>query len=328
MDTSSKQPTLLPAYLIVGEDLLKQRRVIERLRESASKLGDLEFNHDRFDGESASGADVAAACNTLPFMSDVRLVEVAQADKMRKEDSEALVDYLAHPSPSTVLALIADKLAKNTRLYKAVAGVGKTAVIDCAPMKSYELAKAVRSMAPGHGFTMTAAAADKLVEFVGADTVRIDSELRKLAFSHAGTSAPVTDRDIESMVARTSELAPWNFVDALARRDVAACVGMYPRLGKNPAYGLITLCATRMRELVLAKTIEQRGDSTPLERVLGGPSWRYKNHASDARRFTLAELEGALVSLRDAERAMKSGSDPDRTFMDWVIAVAARPADR
>ncbi len=322
MDTSSKQPTLLPAYLIVGEDLLKQRRVVERLRSSAAKLGDLEFNHDRFDGQSATGADVVAACNTLPFMSDVRLVEVVQTDKMRKEDSEALVEYLACPSPSTVLALIAEKLAKNTRLYKAVAAVGKTAVIDCAPMKSYELARAVRSMAPAHGFTMTAAAADKLVEFVGADTVRIDSELKKIALSCAGAAAPVTDRDIESMVARTSELAPWSFVDALARRDLAACVNMYPRLGRNPGYGLLALCATRVRELILAKTIEQRGDSVPLERVLGGPSWRYKNHVSDARRFSLAELEGALVLLRDTERLMKSGADPDRAFMDWVVAVA------
>ncbi|HJH74953.1 MAG TPA: hypothetical protein OIL86_13630 [Eggerthellaceae bacterium] len=148
MPTNKKQEApLLPVYLIVGEDALKRDAVMKRLRARLSALGDLSFNADEFNGETALGGDVVAACNTVPFASPVRLVEVRAADKLKKADAEALVSYLSSPSGSTVLALVAEKLAKNTRLYKAVAAHGKTAVIDCAPLKRNELPKTVR----GHG---------------------------------------------------------------------------------------------------------------------------------------------------------------------------------
>ena len=130
MSNESEQNQLLAAYLAVGEDALKREAVIARLRKRLSALGDLSFNADDFDGETAAGADIAAACNTMPFASPVRLVYVRNAEKLKKADSEELVSYLAAPSESTVLALEAEKLAKNTRLYKAVAGLGPKAVIE------------------------------------------------------------------------------------------------------------------------------------------------------------------------------------------------------
>ncbi|MFR7670057.1 MAG: hypothetical protein ACLU0O_04390 [Collinsella sp.] len=45
--------------------------------------------------------------------------------KLAKAVSEPLVGYLASPSPTTVCLIIADSLAKNTRLYKAIAKIDK-----------------------------------------------------------------------------------------------------------------------------------------------------------------------------------------------------------
>ncbi|MFR4803646.1 MAG: DNA polymerase III subunit delta [Eggerthellaceae bacterium] len=95
----------MPAYLINGEDELKRETVLKRLHARIAKLGDIDFNHDVFHGESASGDDIVSACNTVPFASDVRLVVVHAADALKKSDAEALVTYLSEPSPSTVLCL-------------------------------------------------------------------------------------------------------------------------------------------------------------------------------------------------------------------------------
>ena len=114
MTNDQQQNQLLAAYLAVGEDALKREAVITRLRARLAKLGDLSFNADDFDGETAAGADIADACNTMPFASPVRLVYVRNAEKLKKADSEEIVAYLGSPSDSTVLALEAEKLAKNT----------------------------------------------------------------------------------------------------------------------------------------------------------------------------------------------------------------------
>ncbi|WP_080797319.1 DNA polymerase III subunit delta [Arabiibacter massiliensis] len=321
MTAQTKQEApLLPVYLVSGEDALKRDAVAKRLRARLSKMGDLSFNADEFNGETALGADIVAACNTVPFASPVRLVEVRGADKLKKADAEALVAYLSSPNETTVLALVAEKLAKNTRLYKAVAAHGKTAVIDCTPPKRYELPRMVRSMAVGHGVTLTEGAAAKLVDLVGEDTVHLDSELKKIALAHRGTDA-VNEHEIVAMVSRTAEVKPWEFVDAFAARDARKCLLYLGRMDSVSPHALIAMCTSRLRELVCARSLAERGNPRGVAAALKMPDWRCKNHAAWARGFTAAELRGAIVSARDAERAMKSGADPRATFVDWMLAV-------
>ncbi len=320
---NAKQNQLLPAYLAVGEDALKRRTVLERLRARVRELGDFEFNHDVFDAERASGSDIAVACNTLPFASELRLVEVSHAEKLGKQDAEVLCAYLTAPNNTTVLVLSAEKLAKSSRLYKAVAAVGKTAVIDCAPMKRYELIRALRSMAVGHGITITESAAEALVSHVGEDTIRLDTELRKLALSHAGQD-PVSEREVNALVARTKEAKPWELVDAFSARDARACLRLLPLLGSSSPYALIGMCTTRLRELSCAKSLDSRGEGRGLAEVLKVPAWRVKNHLAWSRGFSEEELKQAFSSARDCERAMKSGTDPDDAFRDWLFATISK----
>ncbi len=320
MSDERKQKSLLPVYLVVGEDALKRSAVMKRLRARISSLGDLAFNSDEIDGETALGADIVAACNTVPFASPVRLVEVRAAGKLKKADAEAVVSYLASPSDATVLALVADKLAKNTRLYKAVAAHGKTAIIDCSPLKRHELPKTVRSLAVGQGVTFTAGAASKLIELVGEDTVRLDSEIKKIALSHQGTDA-VSESEVARMVIRTAEVKPWEFVDAFAARDVRTCLLLLPRMKSTSPHALLALCTTRLRELICARALVERGNPRGVAAALKMPDWRVKNHITWARRFSASELRAALGSARDAERSMKSGGDADAAFLDWTISV-------
>ena len=324
MATQKKQEApLLPVYLIVGEDALKRDTVMKRLRARLSSMGDLSFNADEFDGETAQGGDIVTACNTVPFASPVRLVEVRAVDKLKKADAEQLVSYLGSPNGSTVLALVAEKLAKNTRLYKAVAACGKTAVIDCAPLKRYELPRTVRSMAVTHGVTLTEGAAVKLVDLVGEDTVHLDSELKKIALAHRGTDA-VNEHEIVDMVSRTAEVKPWEFVDAFAARDVRKFLLYLGRMDSVSPHALLAMCTTRLRELVCARSMADRGNPRGVAAALKAPDWRVKNHVNWARGFTAAELRRAIISSRDTERAMKSGADPRSAFLDWVLAVTAR----
>ena len=327
MATKTKQDALLPVYLVSGEDALKRAAVMKRLRARLAAMGDLAFNSDEFNGESALGSDIVAACNTVPFASPVRLVEVRSTEKLKKADAEALVAYLDAPSETTVLALVAEKLAKNTRLYKAVAKHGKTAVIDCAPVKRFELPKMVRSMAVGHGVTLTEGAAAKLVDLVGEDTVRLDGEVRKIALAHRGNDA-VNEHEIVAMVSRTAQVKPWEFVDAFSARDARKCLLFLGRMESVSPHALIAMCTSRLRELVCARALVARGNPKAIASALKLQEWRCRNYAAWARGFSDEELRDAIVAARDAERSMKSGGDPDGVFLGWVLSVTTRAASR
>ncbi len=312
---------MLPAYLIVGGDELKRRRVLEKLRQRVEALGDLSFNHDEFDGETTTGTAIASACNTLPFASEMRLVEVKNGEKLKKADNDVLEAYLAAPSQSTVLAFSAEKLAKNTRLYKAFAALGSQAVITCEPMKRFELVRAVRSMAAGYGFTLSESAASKLIELTGEDTVRLDSELRKLALA-ANPDGTIGERDVATLVARTTVAKPWELTDALSRRDLKQCLVLLG-LCEDAPLRLLALCVARLRELACAQALEARGEGANLAKELGLQPWRVKNLTAWARNFTPEELRRAFSSARDCEQKLKSTSLGDAAFRDWVISTVS-----
>ena len=72
MATQKKQEApLLPVYLIVGEDALKRDTVMKRLRARLSSMGDLSFNADEFDGETAQDTlDRLEAAGARVFRTD------------------------------------------------------------------------------------------------------------------------------------------------------------------------------------------------------------------------------------------------------------------
>ena len=323
MATSDGNNVLLPAYLINGEDELKRQAVLKRLRARVEQLGDLSFNSDSFSGTTASGAEIVGACNTLPFMSDVRLVVVADADALKKADSEQIVGYLEDPAPTTVLALVATKLAKNTRLFKAVAALGKSAVIDCSPLKRTELPRTVIAMGKQYGVELSFGGAQKLIELIGENTVALDAEVQKLALAHidGGTA---DERTIESLVERRAEAKPWDLSDALSRRDVKACMDVLGRLDSASEYSLLNQCTTRIRELMCAKALDSRGASQSLADALHLPAWRVRDHVRYSHNYTSAELRSALASSCETEKAMKSGAVPRDAFIQWLLSVVSK----
>ena len=324
MANKAKQQPLLPVYLVVGEDALKREATMRRLRARLSAMGDLSFNDEVFDGATVAGADIVAACETIPFASPVRLVEVRGIEGLGKADTEALIRYIQAPNDSTILALCGEKLAKNTRLYKAVAALGATAVIDCAQPKRKDLPALVRSMAVGYGVVLTPGAAARLVELVGEDTVRLDAEVRKLTLG-AGAGATIDEREVAAAVGRTSEPKPWEITDAFSERDLRLCLDLVRRSPSASPYVVLYNCTRRLRELVCASSLAARGEPQRIAAELRLADWQADKRRRWARNFAPEELRRGLVSARDAEAAMKGGGDPETVLVEWLVATVPAP---
>ena len=70
-------------------------------------------------------------------------------------------------------------------------------------------------MGKQHGVSLTYAAAQKLIELIGENTVALDAEVQKLALAHVGGGA-IDDQIVESLVERRAEAKPWDLSDALS----------------------------------------------------------------------------------------------------------------
>ena len=318
---------LLPAYLIVGADELKRGAAVRRLR-SRVPADMADFNLDELDGASLEEpCQLISSAQTMPFCADFRLVIVNGAGELAKPVSEAVVSYLADPNPQCVLCLVAEKLAKNTRLYKAVAKVGPHSVIDCAPLKRWELPPYVVKLAQKRGLSMDNAAAQELVERVGESTVALDNQIATLA-QLVGDAGRITLADVEANVAQIAEVSPWAFADAVCERNAPRAMEMLNLMKAPSLVFLHSVLVGRLRELICAKSLDARGAASGLARELGRQSWQVKNHVRWSRAFGEEELVELLGQAAVCERALKGSQDSEAAFARFVLAMASHNAAR
>lgn len=318
---------LLPAYLIVGADELKRDAAVRRLR-SRVPADMADFNLDELDGASLEEpGQLISSAQTMPFCADFRLVIVNGAGQLAKPVSEAVVSYLADPNPQCVLCLVAEKLAKNTRLYKAVAKVGPHSVIDCAPLKRWELPPYVVRLAQKRGLSMDNAAAQELVERVGESTVALDNQIATLA-QLVGDAGRITLADVEANVAQIAEVSPWAFADAVCERNAPRALEMLNLMKAPSLVFLHSVLVGRLRELICAKSLDARGAASGLARELGRQSWQVKNHVRWSRAFGEEELVELLGQAAVCERALKGSQDSEAAFARFVLAMASPNAAR
>lgn len=314
---------LLPGYLIVGSDELKSSRAVERMRARLGKSGMTEFNLDERDmTKDPQVDDIVASLNTFPMGAEFRLVILTNCDKLPKAMSEPLVEYFANPSPTTVCLVVATTLAKNTRLYKAIKKLGDKAIIDCAPKKTWEMPPQVVKMAAAHGKAMGLPAAEALVVRSGENTRMLDNELKKLASMVTGSE--ITLADIERHVMRTAEVKPWEFLNAVAARDLVRSLELLKLQPAKSEVRLWSLLVTRLRELIIAKSLDTRGQGSQLATTLGVQGWQVKNHLSWARRWRMDELLEALSQAIEVELALKGSRDSELALRMWVISMTSR----
>ena len=240
---------------------------------------------------------------------------------MNKDALEALAGYCGDPSPTTVLVLVAAKLAKNTRLFKAVDKLGGAAEY-AAPRKA-DYPSEVRGMFESKGKRISGDAAELLVASVGYDLRRLAVEVDK-TISFVGDKDDVSRQDIENVVATTAPTSVFEFVDAIADRNVGRSMRLLGLLlGEGESvYGLHALTLRRLRDLIAVGALDERGVSlSGIAKELGRPDWQLKRLPRQARAFSPGELVDLLRAAAESEAQMKTSRDSRLVFERLVMRI-------
>lgn len=311
-------------YLIFGSEDLLLEQAIDRLKRRFSDAGDLEYNFQVFEGDSTTADDVIAAANTLPFMADKRLVVLRHADKMNAVELGILAQYAADPNPTTTLVLVAEKMAKNLKIYKAIAATGGASEYK-APKKS-EVPRIVVDMFAARGKSLGLDAAEVLVRGVGYDLRRISIEMDKI-LAYTGEREKLSRADIEAVVSTTAPASVFDMLDAVGARDCRTALRVLENLlsGGESIYGIHAMSLRHVRQLLQARALLDRPDAQrspdAIARAIGMSPWQAKNIIRQAQRFTAGELVAALRNAAVGEAQMKTSRDPRLVFERWLIGI-------
>jgi len=321
---SSTLSDLKPVYLIHGPEDLLLEQAVERLKKRLAEVADLDYNLSMFDGDTADADAIVAAANTLPFMSERRLVIVRRADRMSTDALNALAAYAADPNTDTVLVLVAAKLAKNLRIYKAIDALG--GVWEFKPPSKKDYPRTVIEMFAERGKRVGLDAAEVLVRAVGHDLRRLSIEIDKVV-AFTGDEGTLSRTEIEQVMSTTAPTSVFDFTDALGGRDTRTALRRLAALldeGES-IYGIHALSVRHIRNLLSVSALSSRGERGAalgeIMREVGVRDWQARTLLRQADRFTPTELVDALRGAAQAEAEMKTSRESRLAFERWIIAV-------
>ncbi len=173
---------------------------------------------------------------------------------------------------------------------------------------------------------LDAAAAEALVEALGADVGRIAVELEKLSLY----GKPITADELSLLVPDARQSTIFALVNALGRRDRARSLDTLDALVREGEYLplALTFLAGQFRMALVAKEANLRGAQQVQGHFTkaGVPMWgsRAEQVWNTATKFSKDQLERGLKLIFEADRDLRSARPDDRTIVEsFVIRLCA-----
>jgi DNA polymerase III subunit delta len=295
---------LLPVYLLSGTDRPKIRRALFRLR---ARLGDEAL--EVLNAAEATAADAVAACNAMGLFGaeGSRLVLVEGVERWRADDAAAVAEYAANPTPSSILALVAEEPLKSSALADACKKAGRVLVFDVP--KPRDLPSWVRQEFERRGVPIEPDAARALVEIAGEDAAFLNTEIDKLASWASGET--VMRGDVERLAVPSQEGPGWALTDAWGARDLPALLGVCERELEHDTqpFLIATRLAAQVTLVRAARALADDGLSAKeISKRLRRHEFRVQKALGHAENYSAEELDAATVRLAELDAALKGAS--------------------
>jgi DNA polymerase III subunit delta len=301
-----------PAYLFLGPEMYLLRQTRKALQEAFPEI-------TRHDLHGTSLLEVIDDARSLSLFASERLIQVQRAEDAG--DLQALAEYLKDPPPGVVLAFECTRYEFEGDDKKKAEGVRAlyapaAEVVELRRFSPEDARSEARAIAGRLGATLEANALDLLIEALGADPSRIETEIGKLSLY----KNPVTRDDVASMVSDARATTIFSLVSALGRRDRAAGLEALDTLCRQGEYLPLALAfiSTQLRTALAAKEAGLK-DARQIQARFSVWSTRAEQVQQTATRFSIPQLRNALTSVFAADRDLRDARPDDRVVMERMI---------
>jgi DNA polymerase-3 subunit delta len=314
-------------HLIAAGEQADERLVADAVRDLVHRLvgtGDRSLMVDEFDDDDVDPAAVVAAAQTMPFLTERRVVVARRVGRFSAEELAPLVAYVRSPAPTTDLVLVGGggRLAKV--LADALKAAGATTISVGSPRTDKDRRSFVAELVAAEGPPLDARAMELVARHLGEDLPRLGSLLATLRATF-GDRRRLTDADVAPFLGEAGGVPPWDLTDALDRGDTGAALELLSRLliTRHPLVVMATLMGHYQRMLRLdGAGVHDRAGAAA---VLGIKEFPAGKALDGLRRLGPDGLRRAMALLARADSDLRGGLDwPEPLVMEVLVARLSR----
>ncbi|MCS6774818.1 MAG: DNA polymerase III subunit delta [Anaerolineae bacterium] len=332
-------------YVFHGPNTIARDEALAALK---ARLGEADWatmNLTRLEAGAPLG-DLIAACDTMPFLTEFRLVLAwnwvsglgTAKGKAKSGDSalDKLLAYLPTLPDTTWLVFVEDEpLPEAHPLVQAARQQGHRGAVRLFDLPKDPVEWLVeRAKAKGGAISPQAASALAMRVQRGTDRTqaaqegrlwlqRLDTELDKLLGYANGR--PIERQDVELLTPAEDVADIFKFTDAVAARNAAeAWWAMRAILAQGESPLVILAHLARQARLLLQAKEHSHLSPGDLAKAINVHPFVATKLLRQAPMFDEAELEGMLTALLDADEAIKTGRMDENAALDTLVAQLCR----
>lgn len=315
----------MPVILLCGDNLVDLEDALHAVRARFNSADIMAF-----DGSSGSLLPVVEAGRTAGLFDPERLVvvdDLHERARGTKRDAtlQEILALVADIAPTTTLLLVSREMAPDHPLLELVKGAGGAVRTFPAPARG-EVSRWIGRRARIRGISIEPDAAELLADLAGGNTVRLDTELEKLA-TYAGPETVITTRMVDLLVGAVPRESIFALVDAIAAGHQSEALRLlHAQLAQasaqpvDVALYLIRMLARQTRILLRIRLGTRAGKSTSqLTRELALPRYYADRYFRQARRLEEGRLAASFEHLAAFEYALKSGRADPLTGLNLLV---------
>ena len=301
------------AYLFEGVEENIKSVTLAALRKAVLADGLAELNESVM--ENPSAGEIIAACETLPFASDKRLVVVRELNGTtgRSEAEERLVSYIPK---------VRGKADGRKKLYSAVKKKG--GIVSFEPLGDAELNGWIVRVFQQNGKKCAPDVASLLSFTVGNDTALLRAEIEKLT-ALAGDRDTITENDVHAVATRSIECTVFEMVDAVVAGQRARALMLLRDMltAGQERLGILAMLLRQYRLMQHVKIMQyEKLSRQELVKNLGIAPFAAERTMRQAQGYTGAQVRRGVGICLDTEYKVKAGQyNEDGALETAVLAL-------
>jgi len=257
-----------PIYLFTGPEYYIGHMMEKTLMSNVMSKGLEVLNLNIFTDKNPDISEILATCETLPLMSEKRMViirEPAQFGKISdKKEIDHFAAYLEKPSPTTLLIIYWEQPDKRKKLYKTLQKKGE--IVNYEKLSSRDLESWIKRRLKLAEKTLSHKELELFIQRSlyltneNKNMEMVDHDLNKM-IDYVGDRVDITKEDILLIMPQTIEDGVFKMIDYAMAGKKGQALNMLNQFyleGESP-FGVYSLLLRQVRMLLMVKIYTQQG---------------------------------------------------------------------
>lgn len=317
-------------YLFMGREKYLIDDTIDRIKKKHLDKSLESLNLNMLNGKNTTQDDIVNACETLPFMSEKKLVILNDLGLFLEEgitDEKEFYEYLGKLGEHCIFIIIDrnQELKKTTKFYKFFKK--NNCVVEFDKLTKSQLQSWIEKQLKANNKTMNKANINYFIDRSGyfnkendTDLYNFKGELEKL-MNYSG-STEISKSDIESTGVKSISSNVFELVDAIGVGNSQKALQVFQELYSLDEHPLkiLTMIVRRVRLLLNYKLYRDKGyGENQIKEKMKIHPFEFRNISNQAKMHDLNKLIRHYELLLDTDRKYKTTSIDEKMEMELLI---------